>query len=736
MPSIELRNDQISVALNARDGSILQITDAARGQSYLADPLEHVPFRLFKTTDTVAVQGFKDFRYTLEEDRVQLTWDLEDASLQAEVTLLTDGVSFSAKLEPNSCDTPAYAVEYPLIQGISGGRDTFLAHAYATGILLEDPTSILPTEGALRFVPYPESFSGASMQLMTFYRQDQGGLYLASHDGAGHQKWLNAYTEIDQKDRLTLSHMFGLEDLRPGKGAAMNYPFVIRLTAGQGWEEAAAMYREFALKQHWCAQGPLTEQAPEERAAWLQEEVGYATFGINAGHDRSHWLKRYRQDIGTPGLQVLGPDWTNKPQTFGRGIPGGLADWLPTRFSEETLEAIRTNGDRFAPFEFDFLVATHQTQQDELKHNLQRFPSPTFSHDHYNHPMLCPGQSFTKDFHRTRDLQVREEAEVDAMYYDISANNLIKLCMREDHEHTPGGGKELDDGYREIFEDTGQALSEAAGEKIPLGTEMMNETMLGVLDYYQARSWGQPASALEMWPFIPELRTGQVRPIPMFTMVYHEYGAVRMDGWGKLVDEIGELYYDTVAKTYLWGALYEINHEYSPMEMLDGQENTEEEHYAAFEPRGYEYSPERAAYIREFALARIGVAKQYWGYGRMLPAPSIEVPTEMRSWFHYNHGVKTPTYEKEGEHPVPAVRTSAYESPDGKIGVFFANSSEQEQAVSLPLEELAEAYGERRMRLSPVIGGAASDPVWDSKKSAGGGAVTLEPRTLYLLELS
>src|SRR5690606_41177170 len=92
---------------------------------------------------------------------------------------------------------------------------------------------------------------------------------------------------------------------------------------------------------------------------------------------------------------------------------------------------------------------------------------------------------------------------------------------------------------------------------------------------------------------LPILISGEAELIPMFAYVYHEYGAVRLDGWGKLVNEIGELFYYTVARTYLWGGLYELNYEYSPMEAIDGEENSPEEHYFSFQPKGYEFDPER-----------------------------------------------------------------------------------------------------------------------------------------------
>ena len=130
------------------------------------------------------------------------------------------------------------------------------------------------------------------------------------------------------------------------------------------------------------------------------------TFGINAGHDRTKWLKRFHEDIGAPVFHVLGPDWTNTPQTFDSGIPGGMGDWVPTRFCQANLDAIRENGDYFAPFEFDFLVALNKSDPDLLQPNLQEFPKPTFSHDAYAFSMLCPCTRFTKDFHRERDRAV------------------------------------------------------------------------------------------------------------------------------------------------------------------------------------------------------------------------------------------------------------------------------------------------------------------------------------------
>ena len=97
----------------------------------------------------------------------------------------------------------------------------------------------------------------------------------------------------------------------------------------------------------------------------------------------------------------------------------------------------------------------------------------------------------------------------------------------------------IEEAYRRNYADTKAAMCEIAERYIPMGTEMINETMLDLIDYYQARAGGQPAAPLEGWPIRELLKSGDARLIPMFTYVYHEYGALRLDGWGKLAEEIG-----------------------------------------------------------------------------------------------------------------------------------------------------------------------------------------------------
>lgn len=110
--------------------------------------------------------------------------------------------------------------------------------------------------------------------------------------------------------------------------------------------------------------------------------------------------------------------------------------------------------------------------------------------DAYRFPFLCPAHPYTHDFHVRRDTALQQSDDIDSIYYDISANNILKICMDDSHGHPVGAGSIIEEAYRRNYADTKAAMCETAGRYIPMGTEMMNETMLDLIDYYQTRAGG------------------------------------------------------------------------------------------------------------------------------------------------------------------------------------------------------------------------------------------------------
>ena len=128
------------------------------------------------------------------------------------------------------------------------------------------------------------------MQFFAYYGMNAGGLYFAAADGEGCPKWLNFFKNVSGSCEASFIH--GCEDMGPGKGIAPPYAVQVALLEGSDWHEAADRYKAWAHAQRWCAGGKLADRPEEENGdGWLHREMGVSTFGINAGSDRTAWLR-------------------------------------------------------------------------------------------------------------------------------------------------------------------------------------------------------------------------------------------------------------------------------------------------------------------------------------------------------------------------------------------------------------------------------------------------------------
>lgn len=693
---IQLENNQLCLTINEDNGSISSLYDKRKKKEYLLGQFPGDSFRL--ETNNGIITAFKSFSIRIDESapddrKIILRWEVEPG-LIVTGTIIASATShelyFYSEVS-NQTGESVIGVEFPVIPNIQAitekGTNDFVAHSFATGFLIHNPLKHFEVGGmGFRHTPYPESFSGAAMQFFTYYGLGEGGLYFAAHDGKGYAKWLNFYKNIN--NLLEASFFHGSEDIGPGKGISVEYPVVIRAQNGEGWYEAADLYKQWAINQFWCKKGKLTDQKKEDYASWLYDEMGVATFGINAQHDRSDWFNKYHEYIETPMFHILGPDWVQQTQSFGNGVPGGMDDWLPARFHPNNIKTLKAYGDKYAPFEFDYLYDIHGADGEQGRKSLQKFPEEgkIKSIDKYQFPLICPVDSYVRDLHIRRDERLQAENDVDSIYYDISANNILKVCLDPSHGHPVGAGRQVTMAYRENYVDTKDAMMKKAMRYVPMGTEMMNEVFLDVIDYYQARAGGRPAAPLEGWPFRDLIVKGKAELIPMFTYVYNEYGALRLDGWGKLVEETGSLFYFTAARTYLWGGLYELNYEYSPMESIEGKENDPNEHYYIFDPRGYQMSSERARYVAKLANIRTGIGNKYLSYGKMVRPLTVECDQVELEWFHYNHDKHSEDYNQSGTYEVDSVVHSAWQYQNESVGFFFANVTDKDRKITVVLD--------------------------------------------------
>ena len=726
MTPLVVQNEHLRVELDPETGSVAQIHNSVR-EIRLVSGAPAPPWRILLEDGSV-LETPATFEVEPTEHGLALAWTSERGDVaRALVTLLPGdpSVRFEVALEPGT-GVAVEAIEYPVIAGIGplagNGEDDRLLHAYATGFLFHNPSALFRPDGEDRergvlHAPYPEGFSGATLQLMAYYAVGRGGFSFATEDPTGAQKWLNFYAEGES---LRAAVVHGTAKL--GGPIAPGYPVVLGALVEGTWTEAADRYKAWAVEQPWCARGPLASRP--DRPRWLHEDVGIVTFGINASHDRSRWIRTIGEIAGTPVLHVLGPNWANAPEDYRGNLPGGIDDWFPARFHPANLEAIAEHGDRMAPFLFDLLFGRGGSDAEEGEAALQAIPQPPGSLDAYPFPFLCPATPFARRLHAERDAHLEALDAVDAVYYDISANNVIKRCASTEHEHPPGGGAALVEAYRELY---------STPDGVVRGTELVNEVFTDRLDFYQARAEASPASAFEADRFRPWVKAGSVEKVPLHAYVYHEYGPVRMDGWAKLSREQGDLFYWLAARVLVWGGLFELNYEFSPLETLDdGLAEPLDEHYATLPDHRYAIGPDKAAFVRELAAARVGPANPYLAYGTMLPPLAIDCPTVELDWHHYNGPIEWPAYGDSGTKAAPAVVHCAWRHADS-AAVVLVNVDRVPHRVDVPAH--AETLRLRRDVTYELarIGGDDVEPLGTLGED---GTVTVElpPRRVVLLE--
>jgi hypothetical protein len=543
-------------------------------------------------------------------------------------------------------------------------------------------------------------------------------------------KWLNFFKHGD--GALQSSFIHQMPDIGPGRPFRAAYPVLIGALVEGDWYEAAERYKAWATEQPWAAQGRLWER--DDRARWLLDEVGLATFGVNAAYDRSAWLAWFHEAFQYPIFHILGPNWPKAGADYRNNLPGGHDDWFPARVSEANVAAIRANGDYFALFEFDLLLSAKGADGAAVQAAHTVLPEPRYSYDRYTFPFACPAAEYLPALHRWRDETLAAVYDVDALYYDISANNVLMACRSADHGHPVGGGGWMVDAYASMYRATKAAASRAKHAYVPQGAEMVNEVFIPNFDFYQARAVASPLSCFEADFFVDWIKAGRAEKIPLFDYVYHEYGPVRLDGWAKLAPEVGELFYWVAARVALWGGLLELNYEFSPLELLDGRCEEIAEHYTDIQPHAFAIDPAKVEFVREVAAARTGFAKDYLVYGAMARPLAFDTPEIALDYLLYNTIHRDRPRERETLR-VPSVVHAAWRAPDGRLGLLFANlHKHDEQELDLRLD--LERYGFEPGRAHPArVLTAAGRMALEPLKSQASIRLALAPRRIVLIEI-
>lgn len=640
----------------------------------------------------------KNFAYEVLRDdaelqSVRLTWTIGmrvEIILRVELAAGQPMAFFWPRVE-NGGNLSVRGLTFPNIAALATlgetSRDDVLVHAFTRGMKFLDPAHSLDLQhNPLELASYPQAYNGMTHQLVDYYEPGRGGFFFACFDPHSTEKTL----EMPAKDgRLAMAWTFRSWDATEGASLDFDFPFVIGANLTGDWYGAADLYREWAESAPWCRDaGRLADRPETQRARWLLEDVGLATFGTSASRDQSAWFRAYHDILDGPVFHVLGHD-----TLAAQGRAGDPRD-IEYELHPANRRAFESTGDPFAVFLADLKTSF---LLPEIAHEVGR---TTLSIVPRATPEGCPTVELWQLIHAARGASAVGEFGADSFYCDASGPNRNLSCFSEEHPHPVGRGRWMNEGFRDLYANTRRAMSEECGTYTPLGVELMHEGLIDRFDYYQARNGGGFMGGLEGGFYRGLQLRGLAESVPVFSYIYHEYAPVALDGCGKATEKIGDIFYWMAARVALAGGIFELNNEFAPPERFPGMDCVGILHYrlarefdwVPMGARGNDAFDERkGAFLREIAAARTGYGKDFLAYGRMQPPLEFERETIELDYVYGNNidwGGKPNTTnfaDVRGKYRVDRVQHTAW-SFENRLGFFFVNLGEEQLLLEVKLD--------------------------------------------------
>ncbi|HHI68837.1 MAG TPA: hypothetical protein ENJ97_05875 [Planctomycetes bacterium] len=396
---------------------------------------------------------------------------------------------------------------------------------------------------------------------------------------------------------------------------------------------------------------------------------------------------------------------------------GGYRGWQDSRLRRENLAAASRDGDHAALWIFDlfFMKSAPSWIWKVLGDPVS--PWKFFALSPPTPPrgplrFMCPATKAWRDFHAWRETTLRRLYDPDAFYFDIGPCVAPLGCEDTSHGHPKGKGRWMVQATRDMLMGGRVPPGKRRTRPRAHGTELMSEVYLDLFDFYYARAGGGPLGMLEMEAFRKGILAGWARKVPLFTFVYHEYGPVRMDGNLKLSAELGELFYWTSGRVFIWGGIPLVDMSLSaaatpvpacppggPCPPWKVHYETFSFPYQVYDDSPYGLDEGRALYLGRLGRMRTGPARDYLVLGRMRRTPPHkENPSFVRMDYSlYNTFQRNtkyaldgrelgPEFAERGRFTVPSVLASAWTSPKGRLGILLLNISSGPAGTRLEID--------------------------------------------------
>ena len=540
---------------------------------------------------------------------------------------------------------PGWAVEeteYPRllvspVLGSDGGDDRFVCGT-AKGGVTHNP-------GAQRVGWRAEAQQPGALavQFATVY-DDRAGLYFAAEDAVGYPKFIGV--ERTAEGLVVYSRRLGFDE----GNAAQAYDLVSGGFEGTladpcTWHNAADIYKEWAVKQKWCAK-PFEER--EDVPAWMRDAPAMVRFGrewIKKPDFIRTWMRNYwkREYVPSPLVAALW-GWEKHGSRVG-------PDYFPVHGGNEAFASLVSDLRDAGAHAFPWPSGYYWTRMYGKKANgsfawddRERFerighPHAVFNRDGTRYvrslpwlrggdsACLCGGDPWTRTWWNDQVCAPLALLGCEMIQMDQAEGGRFPSCWNRAHPHGPGEGKWKTEVLLEQLATMREVMRTNDVPDAVVSVEEPNEHcihLVGIQDYRNCES------EADEWASV-------------FNYIYHEYLPCFQSNPRR--------------GNRIWQA----------HAAADGQ-------IPFLMPSRSDRGGARDDFMRRWVAYYHGEGRAWLAFGRQVKPPRIVCASQP---YEIVHG-KRKTVEKR-----PTVFCNAYVAADGRKAIVLVNATAQPQPVSL-----------------------------------------------------
>ena len=707
---IYVGNGLIELQLQKTNGGIYSIINKMTGEDYRT--VKSVPAETFQLEgpamglDSGSPDAFS-YSYVSNDTESEVTLKyVFEAAYSATVTatvrvLQNSSLSFWRISIANLGGLVIDKVAFPVINGIgqvgNQTNDNYLLMGDGTGSMVTDLYRSFITNNSAPCClgsMYPDMSGPLQMMVLG---NSYGGLYLATYDTAGNAKEFGATK--DNPNWITL-HVGHLLPEQLNSTVNISYDTVVGVFKGD-WYAAADMYRLWAMKQWWTAQGPLALR--EDVPPWFKQ--GFVVYDVTDydTYPSSLVVSTYSQNVAGLSSYVAS---INSPvvlelqgwERYGRwDAPNVFPPHEGWASFNQTVKEIHAMGQHVvvALSTSALFLDTPGFNQSMLQCAI-KLQNGSLWYDGSNGgvafaSLSCPQ---AQDW-LVNTITALAKAGVDGVITDGTFLNPGDYSST--NGHIPGYGRWWTSALIDTFKRIRSSV-EPINPQFILGAEHLPELFIPWVQIYMGDD------GLVGFNGLVEEFGSNLRQTGLFAYVYGGYaiGYDREVNTGPLQSGAAETYREfTQAFGLTVGSTVNLAYSYQPVTAPD------------------------SSLSRSLAWASSSFAKDFTMFGTRVAAPFIDVPAVTIE-------ISSDLFPSVRDYATPAVLSGAWISGDGRLGYLFANIDNASHSFTLNVDASYLSSGEAYSVLSVNEMGATTSAFDTSNPTL---AVTVQPKEALTVEI-